>query len=103
MEAEPTAEIMRQYGIRWLVNVRIKDFYNDVTWKGQTLRLKTESVVLNSDLKEMARFESAGSSQAEKVFAKKGGPQVHLNATLENTAEALILHLQDWMRAGKLQ
>ena len=103
MEAQPSPEIMKQYGIHWLVNVRIKGFQNDVTWKGQTLRLRTESVVLNPDLRETARFESSGSSQAEKVFGKKGGPQVHLNATLENTAEAIILHLQDLMRTGKLQ
>jgi hypothetical protein len=102
MEAAPSPEIMKQYGIRWLVNVRIREFENDVTWKGQTLRLKIESVVLDPDLKEAARFESAGSSEAEKVFSKKGGPEVHLNVTLENTAEALILHLQDLMRTGKL-
>ena len=103
MEAEPNPQIMKQYGIRWLVSVRIRDFKNDVTWKGQALQLKTESVVLNPDFKEVARFESAGSSEAEKVFGKKGGPQVHLNATLENTAEAMVLHLQDLIRTGKLQ
>ena len=103
METEPRPEIMKQYGIRWLVMARIKDFKNEVTWKGQTLRLKIESVVLNPELKEAARFESEGSSQAEKVFGKKGGPEVHLNATLENTAEALVLHLQDLIRTGQLK
>ena len=102
MEAEPTPEVMKRYGIQWLVSVRILEFKNDVTWKGQTLRLRTESVVLNPDLKERARFESSGSSQAEKVFGKKGGPQVHLNATLENTSEAIILHLQNLIHTGKL-
>ena len=103
MEAEPVPAVMKQYGIHWLVSVRIREFKNDVTWKGQALRLETESVVWNPDLKEVARFESSGSSQAEKVFAKRGGPQVHLNAALENTSEAIILHLQDLMRTGKLQ
>ncbi len=103
MEAQPSPAIMKQYGIRWLVSVRIKEFQNDVTWKGQTLRLQTESVVLDPDLKEAARFESSGSSQAEKVFGKRGGPQVHLNATIENTSEALILHLQDLIRTGGVQ
>lgn len=102
METEPTPEVMKQYGIQWLVSIRILEFKNDVTWKGQTLRLQTESVVLNPDLKERARFESSGSSQAEKVFAKKGGPQVHLNAAIENTSEAIILHLQDLIHTGKL-
>lgn len=103
METEPAAEVMKQYGIQWLVSIRILEFKNDVTWKGQTLRLRTESVVLDPDLKEKARFESSGASQAEKVFGKKGGPQVHLNATLENTSEAIILHLQDLIRTGKLK
>ncbi len=103
MEAEPSVEVLKQYGIRWLVSIRIKDFKNKVTWKGQTLQLETESVVLNPDLKEAARFETAGTSEAEKVFGKKGGPQVHLNSTLENTASSIILHLQGLMRTGQLK
>lgn len=103
MESDPAPEIMKQYGIRWLVSVRIQDFQNRLNWKGKILlQLRTESVVLGPELKEAARFESTGSSEAIKVFSTKGGPEVHLNATLENTAEALVLHLQDLMRTGKL-
>ena len=99
VEAEPTPEILQQYGIAYLAVVRIKDFHNQVTWKGQALGLETETVIFNLQMQTLVRFESHGSSDAEKVFAKKGGPQVHLNAALENTTIAIVQYLQDFVRS----
>lgn len=100
-EREPTVELMKQYRIDYLVAVKIRQFNNQVTWKGQRLELVTESAVFDQDLKLQTRFESRGSSDAKKVFAKKGGPEVNLNAALEYNAYAIIQHLQDWI--GKNQ
>lgn len=96
-EREPTVELMKQYGIDYLVAVKMKQFNNQVTWKGQRLELITESAVFNQDLKLLTRFESRGSSDARKVFAKKGGPEVNLNAALEYNTYAIIQHVQDWI------
>ena len=95
MEVEPTAARLKQYGIPYLVTVRIKGFKNRVTWGTHAIQLTTETIVLDSDLKPLGRFEAAGVSDAEKVFAKKGGPQVNLNAALENNILAIIQYLQD--------
>ena len=95
METEPTAEILRRYGIQRLAVVRIKDFRNQVTWKGQGLKLVTETAVFDSEMKEITRFESSGFSSSEKIFAKKGGPEVNLNAAIENNVRAIVQHLQD--------
>lgn len=96
MEVEPTAAILRRYGIERLAIVRVKDFQNQVTLKGQKLTLVTETEVYDSDLQFLTRFESQGSSDSQKVFAKKGGPEVNLNAAVENNIEAMVRHLQDW-------
>ena len=95
METEPTSQILKQYGIPYFVTVRIKNFKNHVTWHGQAVALSTETVVFNSNLKPVARFESQGTSDARKVFAKKGGPQVNLNAAIENNVLAIVQYLQD--------
>ena len=95
MEVPPTVDILKQYGIPYLVVTRIKDFGNRVTWKGQGLTLATESVVYDTQMNLLARFESIGVSDAQKIFAKKGGPQVNLNAALENNSTAIIQYLQD--------
>src|SRR3989338_11508853 len=95
MEVEPTAARLKQYGIPYLVTVRIKSFKNRVTWGTHAVQLTTETIVLDSDLKPLGRFEATGVSDAEKVFAKKGGPQVNLNAALENNILAIIQYLQD--------
>ncbi len=101
MEAEPTPEILKQYAIPYLVVVRAKGFKNRVTWKGQGVMFTTETVVLGPDLNEIDRFESKGSSDVEKIFAKKGGPEVNLNAALENNVTALVQYIQDSIRDGK--
>ena len=103
MEAEPTPEVVKRYGILYLVVVRIKDFKNRVTWGSHALTLTTETVLLDSNLKSLDRFESTGSSDAEKVFAKKGGPQVNLNAAIENNILAIVQFTQDSMRKGNRQ
>ncbi|MBI3313242.1 MAG: hypothetical protein HYZ83_03325 [Candidatus Omnitrophica bacterium] len=100
LETEPTPEILKQYGIPYLAVVRVKDFGNRVTLKGQALAIETETVVFDSDLKEINRFHSTGSSDAKKVFSKKGGPEVNLNAALENNARAIVQYLQDSITTG---
>ncbi len=95
METEPSAGILQRYGIRRLAVVRIKEFRNQVTWKGQGLKLVTETAVFDPEMKEIERFESSGISASEKIFSKKGGPEVNLNAALENNVRAVVQHLQD--------
>lgn len=101
MEAEPTPALMRQYGIPLLAVVRITDFENTMTWKGQGVRLTTQTLVLNSDFNEVDRFESSGSSDVERVFAKKGGPEVNLNAAVEHNVTAIIQYVQDAVQSQK--
>lgn len=100
METEPTPEILKRYGIPHVVFVRVKDFDNRVTLKGQGLGIRTEVVVKDSDLNLVARFESEGTSDAEKVFAKKGGPEVNLNAALEHNSASIVQYLQDSISNG---
>ncbi len=100
LEAEPTPQVLKRYGIPHLVVVRIKDFNNRVTLKGQAVQIVTEAAVLDSDLNLLGRFESKGSSDAQKVFAKKGGPEVNLNAAIENNVLAIVQYLQDSIRTG---
>ena len=95
LETRPTPEILARYGIHRLAVVRLKDFGNRVTWKGQSLTLATETAVFDSGMKEIDRFESRGTSASEKIFSKKGGPEVNLNAALENNVRAVVQHLQD--------
>lgn len=102
VETEPTPELMKQYGIHYLVVVGIKSFGNRVTLKGQALGLNTETVVYDPNLNPVLYFESTGSSDQQKVFAKKGGPEVNLNAALERNIIALLQYLQDSMTAGRL-
>jgi len=97
IEAEPTPAIMRRYGIPYLAVVQIKEFGNRVTLKGQAVGLRSEVLIFNPDLDIVARFEVDGSSDAQKVFAKKGGPEVNLNAALENNARVTVESLQDWV------
>jgi hypothetical protein len=103
MEVEPTAQILKQYAIPYLVVVRIKDFKNRVTWRGQAITLIAEAIVFDSNLQGVGRFESKGTSDAQKVFAKKGGPEVNLNAALENNVLGIVQYLQDSIRSGSFQ
>jgi hypothetical protein len=98
LEIEPTSAILKRYGISHLISVRIKDFNNEVSWTGQGIQLTTEAVVLDQDLNTIERFESTGSSDTKKVFAKKGGPQVNLNAAIENNVLAIVQSVQDFLR-----
>jgi hypothetical protein len=100
MEVEPSAPILKRYGVPYLAVVRIREFKNHVTMKGQAVSLATETAVFDSDLQRLARFESRGTSDARKVFAKKGGPEVNLNAALENNVSAIVQYLQDSIRTG---
>ncbi len=101
VEVEPTPDILRQYGIPYLVVVGIKDFGNRVTMKGQAVALMTEAVVYDTNLNVLAHFESSGVSDAQKVFAKKGGPEVNLNAALERNIIAVLQYVQDGITTGK--
>ena len=104
MEVEPTADILKQYGIPRLAVVRIRGFKNRVTWSGEgELQLFTETIMLDQNLRQIVRFESQGVSDAEKIFAKKGGPEVNLNAAIENNIRAIVQHVQDSLRTGAWQ
>ena len=96
LETEPTPQILKRYGVQRLALVRVKEFKNHVTLKGQKLTLWTETAVFDSDLHLLAQFESAGASDSQKVFSKKGGPEVNLNAAVERNILAIVQHLQDW-------
>lgn len=100
LETEPTAKTLKCYGIPYLVVVRIKEFKNRLRWGSHALLLTTETVVLDPNLKLLGRFEATGSSDAEKVFSKKGGPQVNLNAAIENNILGIIQYLQDSIQNG---
>lgn len=100
LEAEPNENVLKRYGIPYLVIIRIKNFDNRVTWGTHAVQLTTETVVLDSNLKPLGHFEATGISDAEKVFAKKGGPEVNLNAAIENNILAIIQYLQDSMVRG---
>ena len=82
------------------MTVRIKEFKNQVTWGSHAVTLTTETAVLNSDLQTLGRFEATGKSDAKKVFSKKGGPQVNLNAAIENNVLAITQYLQDSIQKG---
>ncbi len=94
-EVEPDAALMRQYGVQRLAVVRIRTLKNRVTLKGQAVQLETETRVYNEALQPVAAFESMGTSDAKKVFAKKGGPEINLNAAIENNVTAIVQYLQD--------
>lgn len=95
LEAEPSADLLRQYAIPYLVAVKIKNFNNEVSWSGQGLSIQTETAIFDSNLVALERFESSGSSDVKRVFSKKGGPQVNLNLAIENNIMAIIEHVQD--------
>ncbi|OQA41907.1 MAG: hypothetical protein BWY49_00183 [Candidatus Omnitrophica bacterium ADurb.Bin314] len=101
IESEPTQEMLRQYAIPYLVYIKPGAFGNDVTLKGQAISFETEAFVFDQDLGFLDRFRTTGSSDSKKVFAKKGGPQVNLNAALENNIESVVLHIQDAARSGR--
>ena len=97
-EIEPDAGMLERYGVDFLAVVGIRDFANRVTLKGQALSLGTEVIVYARDLTLRARYEARGTSDARKVFAKKGGPEVNLNAAIERNVLATVEYLQDLVR-----
>lgn len=103
LEVEPTPAVMKRYALPFVAVVRVKSFGNRVTLKGQALALVTETAVLDSGLRLLATFESTGVSDAEKVFAKKGGPELNLNAAVESNVRAAVQYLQDALLSGKLK
>ena len=103
LEVEPTPAVLKRYGIPYTAVIRVKSFGNRVTLKGQAVELLTEVVVLDQNLQPLGKLEAQGSSDAEKVFAKKGGPQVNLNAAIENNVTATVQYIQDAIRTGEWQ
>lgn len=98
MEVEPDPAILQQYGIEYLVTVKIRNFGNRVTLKGQQLMLELEAGLYDAQMQPLMRFVSKGTSEAFGVFAKKGGPEVNLNAAIENATRSMLYYLHDAMR-----
>ncbi|MBI4398605.1 MAG: hypothetical protein HY586_05725 [Candidatus Omnitrophica bacterium] len=98
MEVKPSVEILNQYKIPYLAVVRLTGFKNRVTLKGQAVSVFSEAVVYNSNREEIARFRARGTSDAKKVFKKKGGPEVNLNAAIEENVLSVTQYLQDLLR-----
>ena len=117
LETEPDAALMARYGIAYVAVLHIRNFKNNVTMKGQAVELETETRLYDQSLRPaMTRrqslasgpealglrpamlFKSTGSSDARKVFSKKGGPEVNLNAAIENNLTTVVQSLQDWLR-----
>lgn len=99
MEAVPTPEIMRQYGVEALAVAEITGFKNRKTLPAQGLDVYTETAVFNRDLKLLRRFQARGTSEARGTFAKKGGLEVNLNAAIEGNLRETVLQVQDTVRA----
>lgn len=102
-ESEPDRLMMRRYGLQRLAVVRIRGLKNRVTLKGQALQLETETRIYNEDLQPIAAFESIGTSDAKKVFSKKGGPEINLNFAIENNVTALVQYIQDKGLAARVE
>ena len=98
LETEPDAALMARYGIAYAAVLHIQNFRNRVTLKGQALELETETRVYDQALRPAGIFKSTGTSDAKKVFAKKGGPEVNLNAAIENNLTVVVQSLQDWLK-----
>lgn len=97
LEVEPAPDVLAQYGIPYLAVVEVAGFKNRVDLKGQAVSLTLKTRLFDTRLNPLAEFESRGVSDAKKVFAKKGGPEVNLNSAVENSALSLVQYLQDWM------
>ncbi len=98
LEDEPTDLILKRYSIPYLVIIQVRDFLNKVTMKGQALELITDVQIFNPEGKLLQRFEARGASDAQKIFAKKGGPEVNLNAAIENNIRVTIQYVQDFIQ-----
>jgi len=94
-ETLPSPALMRRYGVPYLAVSEVTDFKNRKNIKGQGLDLYTETTLFDQNLKLISRFETRGTSEARGVFAKKGGPEVNLNAAIESNLRNVILTIQD--------
>lgn len=98
IESEPTSEILKKYNIPYLVHVKIENFHNKVTLKGQAIEIRTVIDLYDQEMNRAAQFTATGVSDADKIFAKKGGPEVNLNSALENNARVTVQILQDHIK-----
>jgi len=98
LETEPSENILQGYGIPYLVTVSAPVLGNRVSLKGQMLELTTQVEVYGPQLQRLVAFQARGSSDAEAVFSKKGGPEVNLNAAVERNLIATVDFLHDWLR-----
>lgn len=103
LDAEPTAELLQVYDIPYLVAIDVHAFRNDVRLKGQTVELDTVVFLFDHNLRLKKRLLATGSSDAQKVFGKKGGPEVNLNAAIENNVRVTVQFLQDLFTHENLQ
>ena len=95
IDVEPTDAILKQHSIPYLVAVDITGFDNRGIMKAHSYALKTEVYVFDSDLNLRARFEAERSSEAQKLYGKKGAPEVNLNAAVENNIKVTVEFLHD--------
>ena len=86
---------MQQYGVSHLAVAEVTGFKNRKNLKGQGLDLYTETTLFDHNLKLISRFQTRGTSEARGVFAKKGGPEVNLNAAIESNLRNVVLMIQD--------
>jgi hypothetical protein len=98
MEIDPSVDILKQYQIPSIVVIDIREFQNKVTLKGQAVSIVTEVWILNAELELVRHLEVVGTSDAQKVFSKKGGPEVNLNAAVEQNLRLTTEYLQDFLR-----
>lgn len=95
LEIEPSPELLQKYEIKYLVAIAYEGLENQVSLKGQVLSVSTHVFVWDQDLKLVDEFKARGESDARKVFAKKGGPEVNLNAAVENNILAILQRILD--------
>lgn len=98
LETEPTPDLLKQEGIDYLIFVDLKNFDNAVSLKGQKVGLMLHAEAYTPEMNLLAAMEVEGTNDAYKVFARKGGPEVNLNAAIESAVTSLVLYLQDAMR-----
>jgi hypothetical protein len=94
-EIEPTDVLLKAYGIPYLAVIDITGFDNRVRLKGQSVSVMTDVYIFDADLRLCARFFAEGASDAKRVFAKRGGPEVNLNAALEKNITATVRFIHD--------
>ena len=94
-EIPPTSTLLHTYGIHQLAIVEITGFRNRKSLKGQGLDLHTQTTLLDKNMQPLYQFKTRGTSEAPDVFAKKGGPEVNLNASIESALQSIVQTIQD--------